>query len=508
MKLHLTYAAAAVLMLVAAVTSAAQQALFTDALPKEEFASRRARVMAQIGDGIVIVQGATETTAYEKFRQSNQFFYLTGVEVPRAILTIDGRTKVSTLYLLPRNERMERSEGPVLTPGSEAVGLTGIEQVLPRERFAEVIKALANRVVYTPFRGETRSAGTPDREAAHAAARRADPWDNQPSREQWFMAKLREQAPGIEIRDLDPIADSLRLIKSPAEIALIREATRISGLGIMEAMRSARPGMYEYELAAIADYVFRKHDAQGVGYYALVATGTNAAWPHYHAGRAKLRDGDLVLLDYAPDYKYYTSDVTRMFPANGRFTPDHKERYTIYLRLYQALMTSIRPGPAASILRDAVKKMDAIMASFTFANPQNKEAAVRFVDGYRRRAESSGGGRALGHMVGMEVHDVTVPFEELRPGMIFTIEPALTIPEDRVYVRLEDVILITPTGYDNLSAFVPVEVADIEALMAEKGLAERDTQNQEPRTQNSELKLGTQKHDSEFRVLKVSETQK
>lgn len=468
--------AAAVLFVAAAVQeTVAQPRLFTDVLPAEEFAARRARVMAEIGDGVAVVQGATETPAYEKFRQGNQFFYLTGVEVPRAILTIDGRTKTSTLYLLPRNERMERSEGPVLTPGDAAVKLTGIERVVPRDEFAAAAKSFGNRIVYTPYRGETRSAGTPDREAAHAAARRADPWDNQPSREQWFLTKLHEQAPRIEVRNLDPVVDALRLIKSPAEIALVREATRISGLGIMEAMRSAAPGMYEYEVGAIADYVFRTHNAQGVGYYALVATGANAAWPHYHASQSQLRDGDMVLFDYAPDFKYYTSDVTRMFPANGKFTADQKERYTIYVRLYQALMTSIRPGKSGAILRDAVKKMDDVMASYSFANPKNKEAAVRFVDGYRRRAESAGErGGGLGHMVGMEVHDVTVPFDELRPGMVFTIEPALTIPEDRVYVRLEDMILITPTGYENLSAFVPVEVADIETLMAETGFAERE----------------------------------
>ena len=351
--------------------------------------------------------------------------------------------------------------------------LTGIERVLSRDEFLAAVKGFGNRIVYTTYRGETGSAGTPDREAAHAAARRADPWDNRPSREQWFLTKLHEQAPAIEVKNLDPIVDAMRLIKSPAEIAVIREATRISGLGIMEAMRSAAPGMYEYEVGAVADYVFRKHNSQGVGYYALVATGTNAAWPHYHALESPLAEGDLVLFDYAPDYKYYTSDVTRMFPASGKFTPDHKERYTIYLRLYQALMTSIRPGKTGEILRDAVKKMDDVMASSTFANPKNKEAAVRFVEGYRRRAEAAaerGGG--LGHMVGMEVHDVTVPYDELRPGMIFTIEPALTIPEDRVYVRLEDVILITPTGYENLSAFVPMEVADIEKLMAEPGIAQ------------------------------------
>ena len=468
------HAAIAVLLAVIAARLQAQPALFTEALPKEEFAARRARVMAEIGDAVAVLQGATETAAYEKFRQSNQFFYLTGVEVPRAILTIDGRTKTSTLYLLPRNERMERSEGPLLTPGAEAARLTGIERVLPREEFAAAVKEFGKRIVYTPYRGETGSAGTPDREAAHAAARRADPWDQQPSREQWFLTKLHERAPSIEVKDLDPIVDAMRLVKSPGEIALVREATRISGLGIMEAIRSAVPGMYEYEIGALADYIFRKHDAQGVGYYALVAAGTNAAWPHYHASRAKLGDGDLVLFDYAPDFKYYTSDVTRMFPANGRFTDDQKELYTIYLRLYQALMTSIRPGRPADILRDAVTKMDAVVRTFSFSNPKYKEAADRFVESYRRRASSPDVPAAgIGHMVGMEVHDVTVPFDELRPGMILTIEPALTIPDDRVYVRLEDMILITPTGYENLSAFVPSEIADIEKLMAEKGFAER-----------------------------------
>lgn len=472
MKRHTTLAIAALVFTVAAAS--AQPLLFTDALPKEEFAARRARVMQQIGDGILVIQGAAETAAYEKFRQSNQFFYLTGVEVPRAILTIDGRSKTSTLYLMPRNERMERSEGPVLTPGADAERLTGIERVLPREEFAAVAKALAGRTVYTTFRGETRSASAPDRASALANARKADPWDQQPSREEWFRTKLEAQAQNITFKDVDPILDEMRLIKSPREIALVREATRIAGLGIMEAMRSTQPGMYEYEIGAIADYVFRKHNSQGVGYYALVAAGTNAAWPHYHASQAKTQDGQLLLLDYAPDYKYYTSDVTRMFPVNGRFTAEQRELYTIYLRLYLALMTSIKPGKSGDILAEAVKKMDAVMASFTFTNPKFKEAATRFVENYRQRAASAGTRRGgIGHMVGMEVHDVTVPFDELKPGMIFTIEPALTIPEDRVYIRLEDVILITPTGYENMSAFVPMEVDAIEKLMAETGFAEK-----------------------------------
>jgi Xaa-Pro aminopeptidase len=237
----------------------------------------------------------------------------------------------------------------------------------------------------------------------------------------------------------------------------------------MEAIRVAEPGMFEYELEAVADYVFKKHNAQGIGYFALVAAGRNASWPHYHAAQSRIEKGQLVLYDYAPDFKYYTSDVTRMFPIDGRFSADQRELYGTYLKLYQALMTSIRPGTVAAILKDAVGRMDAILAATTFANPKNRDAATRFVDNYRRSAESGRG--SLGHMVGMEVHDVTAPMPDgLKPGMIFTIEPAMTIPEDRVYVRLEDVILITENGYDNLSAFVPVEIGDIEKLMAERGL--------------------------------------
>jgi len=449
----------------------AQPPLFTDALPKEEFAARRARVMEQIGDAVVVVQGTTETSSYEKFRQSNQFFYLSGIEVPRAILVIDGRTKSSALYIAPRDERMERSEGPLLAPGSDAEKLTGIERVLPREQFAADAKTLDGRVVYTTFRGETVGAGTPDREASHKRAREADPWDQMPSREDWFMKKLGAQAK-VEFRNLDPILDAMRMIKSPREIALIRESTRIAGQGLMEAMRSAEPGMYEYELEAIADYVFKKNNAQGIAYFALVAAGRNASWPHYHASQALIRDGDLVLFDYAPDYKYYASDVTRMFPINGRFTADQRELYGTYVRLYNAIMTSVRPGKVSAIMPEIVKKMDAIVASTTFANPKNRDAATRFVEGYRTRAQA-GNATSLGHMVGMEVHDVTVPFDELKPGMIFTIEPAMTIPDDRVYIRLEDVLLVTPAGYENLSAFAPIEPDAVETLMAEHGFAEK-----------------------------------
>jgi Xaa-Pro aminopeptidase len=473
------------LSLIVGAGIASTQPLFTDSVPKEEFSARRAKIMAKIGNGVAIIQGTAETGTALKFRQNNQFYYLTGVEVPRAILIIDGRTKKSSLFLPPRNERRERSEGPILTPGPEAVQLTGIESVEPRDSFDEALKLAASgaRAGYVPFRPEVLGGSSVSDPRGRWEASAADKWDGGKSRESLFLEKIRAAAPALEIQDLDPLIDALRFVKSPAEIALIRESTRIAGLAMMESMRSARTGMYEYEIEAIGDYIFKAHNAQGAAYFALVAAGKNSSYPHYHSAQTQTKDGDLVLFDYAPDYKYYASDVTREFPINGKFSADQRELYGIYVKLYTALMTSIKPNvPVRTILKEVVAKMDAAMAGHTFKNPKYKEAATRFVDGYRRRMDPpppapgtpTRGGGSLGHTVGMEVHDVNTPHGDvLVPGMVFTIEPALTIPEDRVYVRLEDVILMTETGYENLSAFVPIEMDAIEKLMAETGMFER-----------------------------------
>ena len=397
---------------------------------------------------------------------------MTGVETPRAILVLDGKAKSSTLYLLPTNPQMERSEGPLLAPGSAAEQLTGIEHVKPRADFDALVPSLAGRTIFTTVRGETVLMGTPDHANLHQRAREADPWDLQGSREAYFRQRLGEKAPGAKFANLDDLLDEMRMIKSPREIALERDSSHIAALAHMEAMRSAEPGMYEYEIEAIGDYIFKSHNAWGPAYFGLTAAGTNAQWPHYHAAQAQMKDGDLVLFDYAPDYQYYTADVTRMWPVNGKFTADQRELYGIYLKLYQSIMTSIRPGPSLDIFKDAVRKMDAVMATYTFHNPKYKAAAERFVEGYRARVINPREDATLGHMVGMEVHDVQKNFHGYVPGMVFTIEPALTVPEDHIYVRLEDMLLITPNGYENMSSMAPVDMDAIERLMAERGIAQ------------------------------------
>jgi len=455
--------------LVAATLVVSAQPVFrgSEIFPADEYAARRAKVIAQIGDAVAIVLGATEPPGENPFRQNSQTFYLSGVVEPRAIVLIDGRTKQTTVFLQPADVRRDTSMfGPAPAPGSETAKAFGVDAVLPRAEFTAAVTALANdrRTIYAPFAAETlgsQSQGDPTR---MWAANKADPWDGRDSREAAFIDKLKLAAPTSEIKNLDPIVNALRAVKSPREIAILREATKIAGDGIIAAMRRARPGVHEYELQAEAEYVFKNGGAFGASYFALIATGKNTYYTHYHRNTTALADGDLVQFDYAPDYKYYQSDVTRVFPANGKFTPRQREYYEIYLKLYQALLTSIAvhktPGEVIAV---AVTKMDAIMASYRFTDERIRTAAAKMVDGFRARKDA----RGLGHTVGLEVHDVGgLQAPTLEPGRVFTIEPQMRLEDEHLGVRLEDMILITDTGYENLSRFVPIEVADIEKLMS------------------------------------------
>ena len=449
------------------------QPFFTTAFPPDEFAARRMHVTEQIGrDAIVVLQGAGEYPVYVKFRQNNNFFYLTGVEVPRAMLLLDGRTKTATLFLAPRDERLERWDGPYLVPGEEAAKLTGIAKVLTLDRFGEVLLQLGRerKTVYTPVRRESLNSAAPEDTLGHMASTLDDPWDGRPSREAAFTQKLRALLPHIEVRPLDPIFDAMRVIKSPREISVMREANRIAGHALMEMMRSTAPGIYEYELEAIGQYFY--HAAGGLqGYYAQILGGKNHNFPRYHASTAELKDGDLVTVDFGPDYKYYVADVKRTWPVNGKFNPLQRELYTVFLRCWEAMEQSIKPNmKPRDVIRDAIAKMDKVQATFKFTNKGVKEAVANMVD--RLRAMT---GNSFGHSVGMDVHDLAMgepPFDVLKPGMVFAIEFGLrlSLPDDGAYAMMEDNYVVTDTGIENLSASIPREPDNIEKVMIERGL--------------------------------------
>ena len=247
-----------------------------------------------------------EPRAELPFRQSAQFYYLTGVEVPRGILLMDGRAKTSTLYIDPAGFKV-RAFGPSLAAGAEAAKITGLDAVLPRDAFADAVQTIGrdNRRVFVAAGADVTGGGSRAEANGLEAATKRDPWDGRATRHEAFVERLRAAAgrTDLVVDNLDPIVDRARSVKSLREIAVIREATRIAGLAIMEAMREAEPGQFEYELQAVAEYAFKKHGAQGPAYFALVATGPNMVYSHYHKGTRKLAAGDLVQFDYAPDYQ-------------------------------------------------------------------------------------------------------------------------------------------------------------------------------------------------------------
>jgi Xaa-Pro aminopeptidase len=177
-------------------------------------------------------------------------------------------------------------------------------------------------------------------------------------------------------------------------------------------------------------------------------------------------------MDFAPDVGYYMSDVTRMMPVNGKFSAWQRELYGFYLGCYTAVLKAIRPNVTPQVvIQDAVKEMERLLTATKFSKPTYESAAKAFVARYQASARNPRA--SLGHWVGMATHDVGPHGEPLRAGMVFTIEPALTVPEEQIYVRLEDLIIITETGKEIVSDFVPMDIDGIEKLMKEEGMLQR-----------------------------------
>ncbi|HEY8563407.1 MAG TPA: Xaa-Pro peptidase family protein [Pyrinomonadaceae bacterium] len=452
---------------------------FTNDFPPAEFAARRARVYDAIGENYALVQGAPSPAGYTRFRQSNEFYYLCGIESPHAYLLLDGRQRKAYVYLPHRNEARERGEGKVLSAedGELVKRLSGIDQVYATETLSEHLAVFARSgqesKIFMPFAPPEGIAVSRDSAARMNADVFSDPWDGLPSREGNFINLVRTRFPQFEIKDLTPTLDRLRLIKSPREIALIKKATRLSGLSLMEAMRSTVPGIQESELDAVAKYVYYRNGAQGDAYYSLIASASNAWYPHYNAGKRVMRDGEFLLMDYAPDVAYYMSDVTRMFPVNGKFNQWQRELYAFYLDCYKAILKNIKPGLTAQAIKQAaIPEMNRALSKAKFSKPSYEKAARSFVENYTNGAKNPRG--MLGHWIGMATHDVGgYDGSPLREGMVFSIEPALRVEEEKIYIRLEDVIVITAAGADILTTFVPMEIDDIEKLMREEGMLQR-----------------------------------
>ena len=322
----------------------------------ETFAARRRRVAERIGAGAVaVVQGARGSVTHDQFRQSNELFDLCRVEVPHAYLLIDGGDGTAALFLPHQSRHSVEAEGEHLSADNaqRARELTGVDRVAALEALPAALRGAA--VIWTPLSPAevARSSWDTLRRAQEEAE--ADPFDGAPAREARFAGLLRERCPAARIEDLSSVLDEMRLVKDEPEVAALREAAAICADALTACMRATAPGVMEYQLAAVLEYHYRVSGSRGASYHPIVAGGTNAWYGHYNANDQPLADGDLVLVDCAPDHHYYTSDITRMWPVNGTYSDTQRALCGFMIAFHKALLADIPPAaPTIRSNREAV----------------------------------------------------------------------------------------------------------------------------------------------------------
>jgi Xaa-Pro aminopeptidase len=456
------------------------------------YAARRANLVRETGTAIVVVPGRMLGGADDHAKQDPNFWYLTGVESPFAVLVITpepgGRHR--TILFLPDAYQFAGGQFPALdegfrravwnrprgrlAPGLAAVRATGVDETLALAELAPRLRALAGerRVMYTPL-GDAPAYAPPGLTAPRSATAQ-------------FAAALRELLPNVEQRDVTPLIQRLRLVKDAGEIAALRRAAEISALGMDQGLRAVRPGMNDLELAGLMEFVWKRAGSPRPAFPPIVSSGENALTffsllrENYSPVDRVMREGDLVFVDYgAAEYKMYAADICRTWPVSGRFTAEQRKYYDIVLEAQEAAIAAIKPGV---MMLDAIKA-----AAQVFRNHglEQYEDITRMGEdrvwgimpspthylardgGIVRYSPLGRGVRDLGHHIGLEVQDSRDYSMPLRPGMVITIEPKIYIPEKNIAIMIEDMILVTESGHENLSASVPKRADDVERVIAE-----------------------------------------
>ncbi|MFC1724032.1 aminopeptidase P N-terminal domain-containing protein [candidate division KSB1 bacterium] len=420
---------------------------------KSEYSARRTKLMQQIPDGIAIILGAQLRVGYNEHYQNNDFMYFSGVTIPNSILIIDGINKESILFFTI-SERGARNEGISLDLVRDPKNVTGIEKVYPIEEFSTYLEKLRSqtKIFYTSNIPEELM-----RECKYEKLRTLrrtmenNEWDGRMTREQQFIKHLKTRYSDIEVKDCSQMITELRIIKSPAEIEILRKAAKIAVNAHIELMRSTGAGMHEYELASLFEYYCKKEGANDLAYYTILCSGENHPYLHYYKYDRVLEDGDFLVVDAGPDFDYYDIDITVSYPVNGRFTPRQREIYETVLAVHNACISLYKPGLTISEVRTGVEDI------------LTKQGFDLSDDVFQRMR----GG--FGHYVGMAVHDVGGGPSVLKPGMVFANEPFAVFPDENLGVRVENTILITEDGCEVLTKGIPRTVEEIEALMKQEG---------------------------------------
>ena len=411
-------------------------------------AGRRAALAEAVGEGVLVFRGMPNTRTYRRFHQDKTFWWLTGIETPNAAIVMDTRTKEEVLFLPKQNLGLERWEGEMWDAGDEWVSeVSGFTDIRPSTQITSFLKErLADKpTVWISKEPHVELAGCYDRAGPYDRNRKRDPLDGRVSREQALEDKLIERY-DVEVKDCQGQIADLRKVKTPEEIEAMRRANDIGVTSMIEGMRATKPGVSEWELDSLMSFVQRRMGAAGPAYEAIVGAGANALILHYISNHEVCEDGDLLLVDFAPEVDHYITDITRTWPVNGKFTERQAEIYDCVLAAQKAAIAAVKPGVT---IRDVQK------------------AAMDGIEEHGRRDLVRHG---FFHFVGMEVHDVGGMRGELEVGMAFTIEPGLYEDETSIGIRIEDVVVVTEDGCINLSKSCPREREEIEAIVGSAGI--------------------------------------
>jgi Xaa-Pro aminopeptidase len=429
-----------------AITTPAAPAL--DRQPNADYHARRMALAQKLDGGVAVVFAATEAegpNATFGFRQDDNFFYLSGMTTPGAALLVapafnknSSQPYTEILFLPVRNVKQEKWTGPKLGPDDpQASSITGFERIASLDTLsAELAKLLADGrpALYLdmPESGDQNAASN-----FLAWARRAN------------TLPMR-----TGVNDFKPALAQLRVIKDAGEIDRLRHAANATNAAHLAALQMIKPGLNEHDVETRMQYEFMKAGCERPAYAPVVGSGFNSTVLHYSADDAPIKDGDVVVMDVAGEYAMYASDVTRTAPANGKFTDRQREIYNIVLGAQQAAMSAFKSGQYSLTGAESLYKV-----AFDYINTHGKDMHGQPLGQYFIHG--------LGHYVGLNVHDPGDTKAKLGPGMVFTIEPGIYIPEEKLGVRIEDIYYVDAQGnLVDFTASLPHTAEEVEAAMA------------------------------------------
>ena len=450
----------------------------------EEFQKRRQAIRDAMDPGSVMILRSAQPAAEGAFRQESNLYYLTGVnERGTALILYSARRAGAATPGAggPPSQGAPAGAQAQATIAAPEGGQPGGARLQGR---SEILFVQSQTSETPPARGAQPAAVAPPPRPGFASVRTAADFqaafesalldatgtvylDTPRSRsltaplsadEQWIKA-ARDRGARFAVKPVAPLFAALRPVKSADEIATLKIAAEITASAQREAMRSAKPGMFEYQIQSIIEHVFTVNGAPRAGFATIVGSGKNSCSLHWSTNDRKTEPGDVVVMDIGAEYNMYTADITRTIPISGTFTKRQRDVYEVVLKANEAAIAMVAPGVN---MADINAKVNDVLTEGLIGLGLIKDRS-----GLRQYYT-----HGLSHSVGLQVHDLgganTVGV--LKPGMVITIEPGLYIPAENLGVRIEDDVLVTENGREVITAGAPKSVADVERLMKEPGL--------------------------------------